>query len=335
MIDTRLIHVDGIPGSGKSTSAQWIALELQKRNIATDWFMDEHRDNPVTAWDASDIDLFITQILENWQQFSQVVQSSKTVFVLEGSLFQHILLRLLLGDIERSRIQACIHTVGNFIRPLNPALILLYQANVAVSIHTIYEKRGSEWTQYMLDGFNKSPYATARCVSGFDALVAFYQKYTEYLHLFHQELGFKTLMIENAEGNWSVYQSQILQFLSLPAMMEQPPSFDYLARFEGRYRDLSGTHPRDPECTIELSSNQLLIYNFRYDKSRLIPKAPEEFYLETLGYEVSFEADGRGQISKMKVGGKEPGVGIGSNTLLGREYHRITEKYAPPKTAST
>jgi len=326
MIDTRLIHVDGIPGSGKSTTAQWIALELQKRNIAADWFMDEHRDNPVTAWDASDIDLFITRILDNWQQFSQALQSSKTVYVLEGSLFQHILLRLLLADIERSRIQAGIHTVGNYIRPLNPALILLYQADVALSIHTIYEKRGSEWSQYMLEGFNQSPYAIARRVAGLDALVAFYQKYTEFVQRCHHELGFKTLMIENAEGNWPVYQAQILQFLSLPTMVEQPPSFDYLARFEGRYRDLSGTHPRDPECRIELSSNQLVIYNFRYDKSRLIPKAPEEFYLETLGYEVFFEEDGRGQICKMKVGGKEPGVGIGSNTLLGREYHRITHK---------
>lgn len=68
-----------------------------------------------------------------------------------------------------------------------------------------------------------------------------------------------------------------------------------------------------------------MIYNFRYAQSRLIPKAPGEFYLETLGYEVSFEVDGQGQASKMKVGGKEPGVGIGSATLLGREYHRIAD----------
>jgi len=33
MIDTKLIHVDGLPGSGKSTTAQWIALELQKRTV--------------------------------------------------------------------------------------------------------------------------------------------------------------------------------------------------------------------------------------------------------------------------------------------------------------
>ena len=119
MIDTKLIHVDGIPGSGKSTTAQWIALELQKRNIAADWFMDEHRDNPVTAWDASDNDLFITQILDNWQRFSRAVQSSNTLFVLEGSLFQHILLRLLLGDIEHARIHACTHK-GSILKRFTP-----------------------------------------------------------------------------------------------------------------------------------------------------------------------------------------------------------------------
>jgi 2-phosphoglycerate kinase len=34
-LDTKLILVDGIPGSGKPTTAQWIALELQIRNMAT------------------------------------------------------------------------------------------------------------------------------------------------------------------------------------------------------------------------------------------------------------------------------------------------------------
>jgi hypothetical protein len=326
MIETRLIHVDGIPGSGKSTTAQWIALELRKRTMAADWFMDEHRGNPVTAWGAPDTDLFISRTLDNWQHFSRAAQSSNTVFVLEGSLFQHILLRLLLADIERPRIHACIHAVGDYIRPLNPAFIHLYQADVALSLRTISAERGAEWAQYMLDGYNQSLYATARHISGFDALVAFYQEYTELLHLLHQELGFKTLMIENTGRDWPVYQAQILQFLSLATIMEEPPGSDYLARFEGRYRDLSGSHPRDPECTIELKSNQLVIYNFRYAQSRLIPKAPGEFYLETLGYEVSFEVDGQGQASKMKIGGKEPGVGIGSATLLGREYHRIADK---------
>lgn len=325
MIETRLVHVDGIPGSGKSTTAQWIALELQKRNIAADWFMDEHRGNPVTAWDAPDTDLFITRTLDNWKQFSRLVQSTNTVFVLEGTLL-HILIGLLSEDLDRTRIHACFQAVGDVIRPLDPVLIHLYQADVASALHTIYAERGTEWAQYMLDSHNQSRYATARRTSGFDSLVSFYREYTELLNLFYQELGFRTLMIENSGRDWLAYQAQILEFLLLPPIVDEPIHPDYLAQFEGRYRDLSGTHPRNPECTIQLETDRLVIYHFRHPRSHLIPKAPREFYVETLGYELSFEVNGQGRASKMKVGGKEPGVGIGSVTLLGREFHRVADK---------
>jgi hypothetical protein len=97
-------------------------------------------------------------------------------------------------------------------------------------------------------------------------------------------------------------------------------------RFAGRYRDWSGTHPRNPECSIQLEKDRLVIYDCRYPRSTLIPKARGEFYVETLGYELSFEVDEQGRAIKMKVGGKEPGVGIGPITLLGREFHRIVEE---------
>ncbi len=149
-----------------------------------------------------------------------------------------------------------------------------------------------------------------------------------------QDLGLSTLTIENSAREWPAYRKWILQFLSLSPLAEEPISRDYLASFEGRYRDLSGAHPRNPECTIRMDSGGLVIYDFRYPRSNLIPKAPGEFYVETLGYELAFEVDGQGQVSKMKVGGKEPGVGIGALTLLGREFHRTGDTYKPP-TVST
>ena len=66
LLDTKLSLVEGIPGSGKSTTAQWIALELQKRQIEAEWFMDEHRGNPITIWEQLNPALFTARILENW-----------------------------------------------------------------------------------------------------------------------------------------------------------------------------------------------------------------------------------------------------------------------------
>jgi hypothetical protein len=325
MIDSQLILVDGIPGSGKSTTAQWIALQLRQRQLAADWFMDEHRGNPVTAFENLSVELFITRMVEKWDQFSQSLQTSNSVMVLEGCFFQHILERLFTQDVERTQIHTCIQAVADTIRPLNPVLIYFYQTDIALALQTIHAERGSEWSQRMLEAHDRSPYAQARHTSGLDALVKYYEEYRAFTDPLGALLGLRTLLIENSARDWARYQTQILQYLALPPATNEPIDLEYLARFAGHYRDRSGSHPRNPECRIELEQGRLVIYDFRYPRSPLIPKAKQEFYVETLGYELSFDVDEQSRVSQMKVGGQEPGVGIGSATLLGREYQRIQD----------
>lgn len=326
MLATRLILVDGIPASGKSTTAQWIALELRKRKVTVDWFMDEHRGNPVTNWDALGTNQFIQKTYEMWDGFSQAISAANTVMVLEGCLFQHFMARLLAEDIQRDEIRRCILTVGEMIRPLQPALIYYDQADVALALKTFwYAERGTEWSDYMLAGLESSPYATGRHLTGFSALTAYYQEFQTLAHQLLQDLGIRTLTIENTARAWPTYREQIQRFLSLPAVVEEPISPNDLKSFVGRYRDWSGSHPENPECRIQLENDRLIIYDFRYHRSPLIPKAPGEFYVETLGYELFFEIDEQARTIKMKVGGKEPSVGIGPITLLEREFHRIVE----------
>lgn len=326
LLATKLILVDGIPGSGKSTTAQWIALELEKRQIKCDWFMDEHRGNPITIWEHSSPEIFITRILDNWKQLKQALESSSQIIVLEGCLFQHFLHGLLAQDVERAKILASLQAVYEIIHPLRPTLIYFYQDDLVRALKTIYTERGTEWAEYMLQGLEQSPYATARHLKGFDALIQYYQECCALTNQLIQDFGLSILATENSRAEWLTYREQIKRFLSLSPVTEEPIRGDYLSRFEGCYRDLSGTHPRDPECTIRMVDSRLVIYNFRYPQSNLIPKALGEFYVETLGYELLFETDQNGQVEKMKVGGKEPGVGIGPITLLGRECYRLGDR---------
>lgn len=323
MLDTKLILVDGIPGSGKSTTAQWIALELQRRQIEADWFMDEHRGNPVTIWEHLPAESFLVRSLENWQQLTRTLQSSNQIMVLEGCFFQQLLGGLFAQDMERAKIIAGMQAVYERIRALQPVLIYFYQADLELALKTIHTERGAEWSEYMLKGLEQTPYATRRHLTGFDALIQYNREYRALTDELLQSLGLRTLAIENAKRDWPVIQDQIRQFLRLSPLIEEPVNIDELARFEGRYRDLSGTHPHNPECTIRMGSRGLVLYDFRYPKSDLILKAADEFYVQTLGYQLTFETDRKGKIRMMKVGGKEPAVGIGTATLLGREFHRV------------
>jgi thymidylate kinase len=51
MIDTKLILVDGIPGAGKSTTAQFIARQLEKNGIKTKIYNETDNNHPLGRFD--------------------------------------------------------------------------------------------------------------------------------------------------------------------------------------------------------------------------------------------------------------------------------------------
>jgi adenylate kinase family enzyme len=48
MFDTKLIILDGLPGSGKSTTAQWLELQLQRNGFDAQWYWEG--DVPHPQW---------------------------------------------------------------------------------------------------------------------------------------------------------------------------------------------------------------------------------------------------------------------------------------------
>ena len=46
MINTKIIFVDGITGSGKSTITHFIARQLEQNGIKARWFHEEEEGNP-------------------------------------------------------------------------------------------------------------------------------------------------------------------------------------------------------------------------------------------------------------------------------------------------
>ena len=48
MIKTKLILVDGIPGSGKSTLSQFISKQIERNKIKVKWYFEHDMFHPIT-----------------------------------------------------------------------------------------------------------------------------------------------------------------------------------------------------------------------------------------------------------------------------------------------
>src|SRR5215211_8978155 len=97
---TKAIFVEGIFGSGKSTTARFLTDYLHQQRIAAQFMPEGGRDHPLRVagslphpfqiWRDLTVDQFIRHSLDKWRTFVQVAQPAEHVTVFDGQLFMAI-----------------------------------------------------------------------------------------------------------------------------------------------------------------------------------------------------------------------------------------------------
>jgi hypothetical protein len=235
MRNTRFIFVEGIMGSGKTTTAWFLTEYLQQHQIPARFLLEgpsiEEPDHPLRVaptlphlkevWLDVTIEQYIELSLRKWHAFAHDAQQSATVTVCDGLLFHGNMTDLMLMNAEPVVLYDYVTQVIESIHNLNPVVVYYYHTDVAQALRTIRDKRGSRWEAYQVNWKLASPYAVQRSLQAFDGLVQLYQAYRALCDEFFAQLTLLKLAILN-EGNWPRYYDEILTFLQLPPTSSEP-----------------------------------------------------------------------------------------------------------------
>lgn len=226
---SRLIFVEGIMGSGKSTTARWLARLYRRTGIAARP-VPEARSHPTNVfrtlphWKQPWLDLsaeeLMTRSFANWQAFVEKSLLAPHLFVFDGQLFHGDFTCLFLMNCPPQILQQYVQTVLQIARPLHPMLIYCYQTNVARALDRIGAQRGQGWVEYQVTWKVSSPYGQQRGLAGTDGWKRLYQDYRDLTDLCFQALAIPKMAIETSAGEWSSYQRRICKFLDLPFLPE-------------------------------------------------------------------------------------------------------------------
>lgn len=311
-----LIFVEGVPGSGKSSTAHFLQVCLANQGMSVKWWYEEERGHPVYCFhDAASLQTVIADLssgkhqrviaaaLEHWQRFADDAQSTDTTVVLESCLFGYLTWSLFPFDVPAAEIRAYVERVERIIRPCDPRLIYLRQDDLTASLARMCASRGGDVEAKYVERISQNPYARRRGLRGFEGMVEYWTDYRVLTDRLFAGLGFPKLEIENSAGDWPTYHRQIAGFLSLPAPREVVVSEDDLRRFVGGYRPADGED--GPACEIRLEEGSLFVYNLPdlWERNRLVPKAPNAFYVDCLPFDFTFERDPNGAVRTMRVTG--------------------------------
>src|SRR6266700_6290989 len=317
MQTTRLILIEGLSCSGKSTMAHYLSRQLTKQGIPHTWWYEENKGHPLYSFHdpasmqqvidtlaTGDHDRVIAVVLELWQQLVESLQASENIAILDGSLFGHLTWTLFPFDIPLTEIQAYLTQVERLIRPLNPCLIYLYQDDLATSFRRRCQRRNIK-EEDMIRAVTETVYGKRRNLQGFEGMLQYWTDYRYLIDAFFSSMEVAKLSLENSAGDWLKYQQQVLQFLGLSLLPELSLSGENLDHFVGTYTFMDGDIRR--YCAIWREQGYLFLDGVPslWPNNRLIPLSQQVFAVDSFPVKVHFEDNACGNVSRMVMTGPE------------------------------
>lgn len=170
---TNLMIVEGLPGSGKSTTAAMIADELNKKGkkvICVDEGSPEHPAD-YSDYDFPDFETEQRKILEKWRAFTE--KSDKdTIYVFNCIFLQNPMCETMMRfGMDDTASQNYISEISEIIKPLNPVIIYIDQPDVEGSIRRVIAERGKDWLNAVIDYHTSQGYGKQNGHCGYEGYI--------------------------------------------------------------------------------------------------------------------------------------------------------------------
>lgn len=170
---TNLIIVEGLPGSGKSTTAAMIADKLTKKGkkvICLDEGAQEHPAD-YADYDFPDFETERIKILERWRSFTEKADKN-TIYVFNCIFLQNPMCETMMRFGLDAKISLnYISEIAEIIKPLNPVIIYIDRPDVRATIDRVIDERGKDWLNAVIDYHVSQGYGKQNSLSGYDGYI--------------------------------------------------------------------------------------------------------------------------------------------------------------------
>jgi thymidylate kinase len=231
MIDTHLVLIEGLPGSGKSTTAQKLAAEITNAGKSCQCFLEWDADHPIPIGDDFALGKVIASsrerepgVLQQWQQIAQAARSQELVTVLESRFWQTSVMLMYIAGMPKEDVLASNQRVITAIQSLKPVLVYFaIDDPKAFARRTIQLKEEEwkrsgfpgSWAQHLFDAVDSQPWLTQRGLNGLEGMLALWEEWAQVSDELYARLPFPKIKIRNPQDDWAKAMKQMRDFLGL------------------------------------------------------------------------------------------------------------------------
>ncbi len=176
-METTFLLFEGLYGSGKSTTSQYVADQLAHNGIQVEW-LDEYQLLSRFFWDFAAAFYqgepnLGDRLLASWRSLVETYAGASGTFVCDGPFLTNNILRLLAVNTPEAAIGRYAEDTLRLLAPLNPRIIYL-----SSDLHTTLAKtcrvRGANWTRVNVAQTESFAYQRVRSRVGLDGFLQYF-----------------------------------------------------------------------------------------------------------------------------------------------------------------
>src|SRR5262245_6216897 len=233
MRDTKLIFIEGLPGSGKTTTASWLTSRLHAERLRVNLVLEHQPEHPLNVGGTLHPSgsttgeaffhrytpaSFVHESFQRWHAFVRDAVQTDAISVLDSYPFQNSVRVLLQLNATPDYMEEYARQIEALIMPLQPVLIYFTHRDLVHAFHalsTISTQRGKAWTDYVVELVTHCPYAMARRLEGFSGALAVLSDYKQLTDALLRQSHLPRIVLEDCARGWAGCYQQIGAFLGL------------------------------------------------------------------------------------------------------------------------
>ena len=208
MAASRLILIEGMIGSGKTTTARLLADWLTGRGEDVRVFDEGAANHPIrtrrvdellAAPAPGDPDAYSAR---QWRRLAERCLRDEQTVILESIFLQNSVMPAFIDGAPAAAVNQICAEIQRQAAPAEPFLVYLRPNDIAAAIARVHQARGEPWSSRNLDFVESSPWARRRNLRGREAVIRLYQAWEPVVSQLYDRYPFGKLMVPDPQNDW-------------------------------------------------------------------------------------------------------------------------------------
>jgi thymidylate kinase len=231
-LNTKLILLEGLPGSGKTTTARNLAAELNRAGTACQVFWEWSDPHPIDIGDFDHVGEYIATIsareqdlIRQWRKFALHQRDQETVTVMESRFWQTTAMLMVAGGCPAEDVIQHNQGVIAAIRDLQPVLIYFTTGDVRAAMERTIRIKNDEWqgegreiswAEQIYKFLKPQQWFANRNPHDLHDMIPFFEEWSVLAERLFAGTPFPKIKIRDPYLDWDQTMREIRAFLELP-----------------------------------------------------------------------------------------------------------------------